>query len=140
MLAKLIIYLFTASILTGASSCQTSTDNQETTKPSTEGFFDMVLQPDEFKQEQRRVDSINKISKIPVQVTVQIIDSSFLAEDMGENISLAFITEQYPYDNRIMHTVKFDKVRKKITAINKYEKQFEKSDLATPDDIFLPAK
>ena len=95
---------------------------------------------DEFKQEQRRVDSIKKVSGIPVKVSVDVVDSSFLQEDKGKNISLVFINEQYPYDNRIMYTIKFDKDKQKIISVDKEKKQFEKSDLAKPEDIVLPNK
>jgi len=57
------------------------------------------MQLDEFKQEQKQVDSIKKISKFPVQLHVDIIQSSFLDEDKGQNISLAFINEDYPYNH-----------------------------------------
>ncbi len=95
------------------------------------------MQLNEFKQEQKRVDSINKNSKVPIKVSVDIVDSSFLDGDKGKNISLAFIIEQYPYENRTMYTVKFDKNKKKIVAINKEKKQFEKPDLAAPENIPL---
>ncbi|PWT76087.1 MAG: hypothetical protein C5B59_07395 [Bacteroidetes bacterium] len=86
--------------------------------------------------EQKRVDSINKISTIPLKLSINIVDSSFLKEDSGKNISLAFITEDYPYDHRILYTIKFDRLSKKIISIQKDKTQFE-SDVSAPADIPL---
>lgn len=144
MLSRLTIFLLTVLILTNFASCQNksqqsiSTQKTNTTKFATDDFFKQVLQLDEFKQEEKRVDSMSKLSQIPIKVSVDIVDSSFLDEDKGKNISLAFINEQYPYERRIMYTIKFDKEEKKIIAIIKDKKQFEKSDLPLPENIPLP--
>ena len=146
MLSRLTISLLTVLILTNFASCQNksqqtiSTKQTDTTKFATDDFFKQVLQLDEFKQEEKRVDSISKLSQIPIKVSVDIMDSSFLDEDKGKNISLAFISEQYPYERRIMYTIKFGKNKKEIIAIIKDKKQFEQSDLALPGDIPLPSK
>jgi hypothetical protein len=96
---------------------------------------------DEFKQEQKRVDSIKKTSGVPVKLHVDIVDSSFLSEDKGKNISLAFINEDYPYNhNQTIYTIKFDRDKQKIISIDKDKKQFEQSNLAVPKDIPLPPK
>jgi hypothetical protein len=146
MLSRLTISLLTFLILTNFASCQNksqqtnATKQTDTTKFATDDFFKQVLQLDEFKQEEKRVDSISKVSQIPIKVSVDIVDRSFLDEDRGRNISLAFINEQYPYERRIMYTIKFDKNKKKIIAIIKDKKQFEQSDLALPGDLPLPSK
>ena len=146
MISRLTFFSFSIFILATQVACQnpssqtSSTRQSDTTKFATDNFFKQVMLLDEFKQEQKRVDSIKKVSGIPVKVSVDIVDSSFLQEDKGKNISLAFINEQYPYDNRIIYTIKFDKGQQKIISINKDKKQFEKSDLAKPEDIVLPNK
>jgi hypothetical protein len=123
MISRLTISLLTVLILTNFASCQNksqqtiATKQTGTTKFATDNFFKQVLQLDEFKQEEKRLDSISKISQIPIKVSVEIVDNSFLDEDKGKNISLAFINEQYPYERRIMYTIKFDKSKKKIIAI-----------------------
>lgn len=146
MISPLTVSLLTIFILTTHASCQNksqqanSSKERSTTELTTDDFFNQVLQLDEFKLEEKRADSISKISKTPIKVSVDIIDSSFLDEDKGKNISLAFINEQYPYDKRIMYTIKFDKDKKKIIAINKDKKQFEKTDVAALEDLPLPSK
>ena len=146
MLSRLTISSLTFLILTNFASCQNksqqtiATKQTDTTKFATDDFFKQVEQLDEFKQEEKRVDSITKVSQIPIKVSVDIVDSSFLDEDRGRNISLAFINEQYPYESRIMYTIKFDKSKKKIIAIIKDKKQLEHSDLALPGDLPLPLK
>ncbi len=146
MLAKLITILILSFVLIINGSCQNSTQSADqpqgdTTKSNTEIFFKQVMQLNEFKQEQKRVDSIKITSKIPVKLHVDIMDSSFLNEDKGKNISLAFINEDYPYNhNQTMYTVKFDKDKKKIISIDRNTKQLEQSDLAAPEDLPLPTK
>lgn len=147
MYSKLTTSLILFSILTVHASCQNtnhSTDKGkqiDTTKFSTEFFFNQVMQLDEFKQEQIRVDSIKKATGVPVKFHVDIVDSSCLTEDKGKNISLAFINEDYPYDhNRTMYTIKFDKDKKKIISADKDKKQFEQSRSSGPEDIPLLTK
>ena len=144
MISKLTFFSLSIFILTTQVACQNSSSQassikeSDTTRLASDELFKQVMLLDEFKQEQKRVDSIKKVSGIPVKVSVDIVDSSFLQEDKGKNISVAFINEQYPYDNRIMYTIKFDKNKQKIISVNKDKKQFEKSDLAKPEDIVLP--
>ncbi len=146
MLSRLILCLLTVLIVTNFASCQDKiqqTDlpkQADTTKFATDGFFKQVMQLSEFKQEEKRVDSINKISQVQIKVSIHILDSSFLDGDKGKNISIAFINEQYPYDTRIMYTVKFDKDKKKIISITKENKQFEQADFSSPQDLPLPSK
>jgi ABC-type taurine transport system substrate-binding protein len=146
MIFRLTIFSVSIFILTTQAACQNSTSNtssikqSDTTKHATDNFFKQIMLLDEFNQEQKRVDSIKKVSGVPVEVSVDIVDSSFLKEDEGKSISLAFINEKYPYDNRIMYTIKFDKNKQKIISVDKDKKQFEKSDLAKPEDIVLPNK
>jgi hypothetical protein len=146
MFIRLTIYLCLALVCTNNVSCQTSSQKTNSTKTvdptklATDDFFHQVLQLNEFKQEQKRADSISKISSVSIKVSVDIVDNSFLDEDKRKHISLAFINEQYPYENRTMYIVKFDKDRKKIISIDKQEKQFGKDDLAAPEDIPLPTK
>ncbi|HVY75241.1 MAG TPA: hypothetical protein VG890_10445 [Puia sp.] len=147
MYSKLTTLLIPLFILTVHASCQNTNPSIEkgkqidTTKSSTEIFFKQVMQLDEFKQEQIRIDSIKKASGLSVKFHVDIVDSSFLTEDKGKNISLAFINEDYPYDpNRTIYTIKFDKDKQKIISVDKDKKQFEQSDDALPKDIPLPQK
>ena len=146
MLSKLTLALLTFFILTNFASCQnkaqqtTATKQTDTARFATDDFFKLVLQLDEFKREEKRVDSMNKISQVPIKVSVDIVDSSFLDEDKGKNISLAFINEQYPFDRRTVYTVKFDNSKKEIIAIIKDKKQSEQFDLASPGDLPLPSK
>jgi hypothetical protein len=138
MLNRLSTYLLTAFILANISSCQSSTKQKGTAKSSTSDFFNQISQLDEFKQENKRIDSIKKSSQIQVSVEVEIVNSSFLDEDKGKNIALAFINEKSPFDSKIIYTVKFDKDKKKIIAVNKNEKQVEKPEFTKPEDIHLP--
>ena len=146
MLSKLAIAFLTFFILTNFASCQnkaqqtTATKQTDTARFATDDFFKQVLQLDEFKREEKRVDSMNKISQVPIKVSVDIVDSSFLDEDKGKNISLAFINEQYPFDRRTVYTVKFDNSKKEIIAIIKDKKQSEQFDLPLPEDLPLPSK
>lgn len=119
MISRLTLFSYLIFFLTTYASCQnlnqqTSPDKQsDSTKFGSDDFFKQVLQLEEIKQEQKRVDSMSKISKVPIKVSVDIVDSSFLNEDKGKNISLAFINEQYPYDSKTVYTIKFDKSKKK---------------------------
>lgn len=101
-------------------------------------LLNLVLRLDEFKQVQSRADSITKVSNIPVNVSVDIMDSSFYEEDKGKNISLAFINENYSFDNRIIFTVKYDKDLKEIISVSKNYKERDLPDLTVPEDIPLP--
>lgn len=147
MVSRLVSSFLTIFILTSEISCQdkaqhaSSTKQKDTTKLGNNEFFRQILELDEFKREEKRADSISKISKMPVKVSVEIIDSSFYEEDKGKNICLAFINEQYPYDRLVMYTVKYDKDKKKIISINREKKSFERSEnLGAPEDLPLPAK
>ncbi len=105
---------------------------------ATDSLFKQILRLDEFKNEENRVDSIKRATAIAINLHIDIVDSSFLEEDNGKNISLAFINEDYPYDhNRTVYTIKFDKDRLKIISIDKDKKQFEQSDFEMPKDIPL---
>ncbi|MDF2193473.1 hypothetical protein [Paraflavitalea sp. CAU 1676] len=138
MTTRHTIYLSVAILIATCMACQTSPKSEDTSNPGTEDFAKLVTQLDEFKQEQKRIDSINKKSAFPVTVSIEIIDTSFFDEDKGKNISLAFITEQHPYEKRTMYTVKYDKDNKKIVTVTKAHKQFEKTDAGTPEDVPLP--
>jgi hypothetical protein len=144
MLSKLTILSILFFVLTRTAFCQNlnqSTKQTDTTKFSTDIIFKQIMTLDEFKQEQKRVDSIKKTSGVPVKLHVDIVDSSFLSEDKGKNISLAFINEDYPYNhNQTIYTIKFDRDKQKIISIDKDKKQFEQSNLAVPKDIPLPPK
>jgi hypothetical protein len=144
MLSKLTILSILFFVLTRTAFCQNlnqSTKQTDTTKFSTDIIFKQIMTLDEFKQEQKRVDSIKKTSGVPVKLHVEIVDSSFLSEDKGKNISLAFINEDYPYNhNQTIYTIKFDRDKQKIISIDKDKKQFEQSNLAVPKDIPLPPK
>ena len=136
-----IFFLSTKGVSQDTSSQLQSTRQADTLKDLNETFFKQIMQLDEFKQEQKQVDSIKKISKFPVQLHVDIVQSSFLDEDKGQNISLAFINEDYPYNhNQTIYTIKFDKDKQKIILIRKNKKQFEQSDLVNPKDMVLPNK
>jgi hypothetical protein len=135
---RLKIYILAGFALANSSSCQTSTKQRDSANAEKENILNMVSQLQEFKQTEKRVDSINKISKVQIKLVIEIMDSSFLEEDKGKNISLAFITAQYPYDNRIIYTVKFDKDKKSITSIDKNGKQLGGADLPIIKDMPLP--
>src|SRR5580698_3563140 len=121
MISKLVPLLILSFVLTIHVYCQKSNQlmNQvkqiDTTKSSTDNFSKKIKELKEFKQEQKRIDSINKTSGTPVKLYIDIVDSSFLSEDKGKNISLAFVNEDYYYNhNQTMFFVKFDKDKQKI--------------------------
>ena len=125
MTSKLTTLLILFFVLTMYVSCKNSnqTKNTDTIKSSNEAFFKQVTQLDEFKQEQKRVDSIMKTSGFPAKFHVEIFDSSFLNGYKGKNISLALIIEDYPYNHsQTMYTIKFDKGKQKIISIDKGKK------------------
>lgn len=134
-LTTLSILLF---VLIIHASCQNIIQQKNTIK--SESFFQQISQLNEFKLEDKRIDSIKKATLVPVKISVEIIDSSFLNEDIGKNISLGFINEEYPFDKRVTYTIKFDKTKQKIISIVDNRKQLEKSDLTLPQDIPLPKK
>ena len=141
---KLTILLITFFVSTTNAFCQNSKElikQKEIKKLANESLFKQIIRLNEFKNEENRVDSIKRATAIVINLHIDIVDSSFLEEDKGKNISLAFINEDYPYDhNRTVYTIKFDKDRLKIISIDKDKKQFEQSDLELPKDIPLLPK
>jgi hypothetical protein len=134
MFSKYVTLLIMIFLLTIRASCQNK--NQ----PSATGYFmNQIVHTDEYKNEQKRVDSIKMASGISVHFHIDIVDSSFFIEDKGKNISIAFINEDYPYDpNQTIYTIKFDKDKQKIISIVKAKRPPEQSDLAAPKDLVLP--
>jgi hypothetical protein len=138
---KLTVLLITFFVSFTNAFCQNSKElikKKEMKNLATDSLFKQILRLDEFKNEENRVDSIKRATAIAINLHIDIVDSSFLEEDNGKNISLAFINEDYPYDhNRTVYTIKFDKDRLKIISIDKDKKQFEQSDFEMPKDIPL---
>ncbi len=84
MITKPAINLTVALLIAHCMACQTSPQRQDISKPGTEDFAKLVTQLDEFKQEQKRIDSINKKSAFPITVSIEIIDTSFLMKTRGK--------------------------------------------------------
>jgi hypothetical protein len=143
MTSRLAIFPLLILALAINASCQ------NTGKPSAKGndsiqggadvFFKQIQQLDEFKSEEKRADSINKKTQTQIKVSVDIMGTSFFKEDSGKNVSLAFINENWPYEQRTIYTVKFDKQKQKIISVDKNKKGKGQPDLPmTPEDIPLP--
>ena len=134
MFSKYVTLLIMIFLLTIHASCQNK--NQ----PSATGYFlNQIVHLNEYKNEQKRVDSIKMASGMSMHLQIDIVESSFFIEDKGKNISIAFINEDYPYDsNQTIYTIKFDKDKQKIISIDKAKRPPEQSDLAAPKDLVLP--
>jgi hypothetical protein len=138
MQIKLTVSFLAVLICLAFPSCKRQSQQPVSKDVVRDDLLKQVSQLDEFKQEKKRVDSFSKTSRIPVTLIVQVVDTSFFAKDSGKNIALAFITEKNPYDEQIIYSVKFDKGRRKIVAVEKDEKAFEKPLLGGADDKILP--
>jgi hypothetical protein len=92
----------------------------DSTKLSSNNFLRQIMQLDQFKQEQKRVDSLKELSPGSTAFHVDIIDSSFLSKDKGKNISLGLIIEDQRYNQKeTIYTIRFDKTQQKIISIDK---------------------
>jgi hypothetical protein len=116
-------------VLTIQTSCQNSnrhiivSNQADITKYSSDNFFKQISSLDEFKQEQKRIDSLNKATGLSITFSIDIIRNSFLKEDSLKNISLSYINEEWPNDDyRTIYVIKYDKTLKKIISIDKYKK------------------
>jgi hypothetical protein len=111
----------------------------DSSKISKKGFLSRIMQLNEFRLEQKRVDSIKAASGIPVKLYIEIVDSSFLKQDKGKNISLGFINEDWPYDhNKTMYAIRFDKDKQTIISIENYNNEFEQLGSHSPKDPLVP--
>lgn len=127
MIIKLTTISFGIFLAMIISSCQNKSQQALDAKETKEKLLiKQVAQLDEFKLAEKEIDSIQMVSGISLEISISIIDSSFLKEDAGKNISLAFINQASTFENRILYTVKFDKTTQKIISV---EKSNEKSKL-----------
>lgn len=108
----LVLITFNLSAL-----CQTIGDSNN------DEIFKQVIQLKEFIIAEKRVDSLNRLSKYPLKLTVDIAAKSFFEEDSAKQITLAFIKEGTLFDDKILYTIKYDKMLKKIISIQSNQKR-----------------
>lgn len=118
------------------ASCQNTipTEKSDAKQIKPEQLIKQITQLEEFKLAQKEIDSIKRVSNIPLDISIGIIDSSFLKEDEGKGISLAFIQQQSKYENRILYTIKFDKRNQKIISVERSKEKSKLTDLPLPSD------
>jgi hypothetical protein len=117
--------LFTYSVaLRKKTSCE---QVSEMIKPAKSGnphsensrFVQQIIGSDEFKAEQKKVDSLNKVSGTQVKVSFSIIENSNLPGDDPNLISVGFIEEETSFAKTQVYTLKFDKKAQKIISVTK---------------------
>lgn len=81
-------------------------------------FFNQLIELDEFKMEERRIDSLKETGK-KVELTISIVEESFFPEDSSKNLSLAFVEEDLGFANSTLLIVKFDKDKNRIVSVQK---------------------
>jgi hypothetical protein len=67
---------------------------------------------EETKLAQQSIDSFKKATGIPVEMTIDILDSSIYEND-SPNTVLAFINRSGGFERRILYIIKFDKRKKR---------------------------
>ncbi|HSZ33194.1 MAG TPA: hypothetical protein VK772_07775 [Puia sp.] len=82
-------------------------------------FAKSILALNEFKIEDKRVDSLNKTSDHKRRITITIIDDSYLKEDNPKIIKLGLVNEENGVDKKILLTIKYDKIKQEIVSVEK---------------------
>lgn len=73
---------------------------------------------EETKSEEKRIDSMRKASGIPVQMTIDVTDTSFHKTD-PPHVGLAFINESVEFQKKIIYIIKYDKRSRKILSVER---------------------
>jgi hypothetical protein len=76
-------------------------------------IMDKIIQLEEFKAEEKRINSL-KLAGQKVDITVSFIDGSF---EQGNDISTAFINEDFGYDESILYVIQFSRETEEILSI-----------------------
>ncbi len=84
-------------------------------KTSVPNIVNKISELPEYKKAQARIDSLSKTG-MTVKIQIAITDS-FYPEDSLKNISLAFIEEEYGFDQNILYEVRFIKTTEEIISV-----------------------
>jgi hypothetical protein len=90
-----------------------SCSKQRETTPT---IMKKITELEEFKKEQRRIDSLKQDGR-NVEITVSIIQGSLDEQDKGKDISTAFINEDIGVAETILYKVKFNSKTEEIISI-----------------------
>ena len=92
--------------------------NSEPSSVTEDEFFNQLIELDEFKMEQQRIDSL-KNAGLKVDLSISVVNDSFFPEDSSRNLSVAFVEEDLGFANSTLLIVKFDKDKKRIISVKK---------------------
>lgn len=106
---KLIRLFLTVGALLTTLSCS----KRQTDIPN---IMNKITELKEFKAEERRIDSL-KQTGMKVEITVSIINGSLNGEDKGNDISTAFVNEDFGFDEMILYEIKFNSKTDEIISI-----------------------
>jgi hypothetical protein len=95
-------------------------------KTETPEIIGRISELSEFKKAESRIDSLKR-NGIKVQIQISIIQDSIYPEDSLKNISIAFIEEDYGFDQTTLYEIKFNKTTEEIISIESPKKGFDKS-------------
>jgi hypothetical protein len=110
---KILSVIIVLILTIGFISCESES------KPVTnDEFLNQITELDEFKMEERRIDSL-KETGMKVDLTISVVKDSFFPEDSAKNLSVAFVEEDLGFANSTLLIVKFDKDDKKIISVEK---------------------
>jgi len=80
-------------------------------------FAQLIIASEEFKSEQKHVDSLNNLSGVKRKLSFSVVENSTLDGDNPEFISIGFVNEESVYDRKVVYTMRYDKRAKKIVSI-----------------------
>ena len=117
------------------AACQTDASRSKKVDITGNELLNHVIQLKEFKLAEKQIDSLKKATGISVEISIDVVDQSFLSEDSAKNISLAFINRKSDFEQLILFTVKYDKGQKKIISVEKNAEGQKKKEENVPADI-----
>lgn len=97
-----------------SASCQPKAEKAVQKK----SFFTLVTELKEFKDEDKRADSL-KQAGASFEISISIIDDSPFPEDAQKNLSIGLIQYDFGPDELMLYKVKYDKAKEKIISLEK---------------------
>lgn len=87
-------------------------------------FFNQVVKLKEVKLVEAKIDSLKKKTGLPFEISIDILHTPLTKQDSVNGIATAFINEELKLDHRIIYSVKYNRIEKRIILVKKENKGF----------------
>ncbi|MEO7212264.1 hypothetical protein [Mucilaginibacter sp.] len=113
---KIFLLIFAFGCLSATALCQRkpASKSPQSGQP---GFITALINLKEFKDDERKADSLSKASGIPQSVSFELINDPMTKKDSTENLMTIFIKLDRPFDPIILHIVKINAATNKIVSV-----------------------